>query len=878
MLISLCKASHNRAGEITYSWVSGTTYKITVTTYTKESSSLADKCQLVIYFGDKDSCVAPRINGISNGNCLMGQSLGGDTKMNIYTCTHTYPGPGSFWISMEDPNRNGGIINIPNSINTVFYVRSLLIINPFLGTGHNSSPTLLYPPIDNACVNKCFYHNPTAFDSDGDSLSFKLGKCLGQNGMDIPGFTQPDAGSSGTLTLDKYTGDLLWCSPVLQGEHNIAIYIEEWRNGYLIGMIERDMQITVGVCDNNPPDFFQLNDTCVEAGTTVSFPVTAYDIDKNNVTLSAVGGPLSVFVATPPATFTTAVGGNTVTSQFSWNTSCSHVRNQPYYVSFKAKDDASNIPLVNFKTVGITVVAPSVKNVTATPSGSSMNISWSANSCNGVRRYKIYRKDSCSAWQHNPCEKGVSALSGYTLIGISTTTNFTDNNNGDGLIHGIDYSYIVVTVFNDGSESFASTKVCERLIKDVPIITNVDVVTTNTSTGKIMIKWIKPSANALNLDTLLSPGPYEYRLMRTTGFAGTTYTQIASFTSPYFATLNINAYLDTLLNTTTTPYTYRIDFYYTNSSNSLQLKGSTHVASSVYLTTTPADNKNNLSWEEYVPWLNSRYVVYRYNTITLLFDSIATTSLQQYSDTGLINGVEYCYKVKSTGAYSDPTIPKPLINYSEEKCATPIDEQAPCAPKLVVLPNCELSYNFLKWTNPNGNCSDDVVQYKLYYTPIEEDPMETIYTTTVNSATDTTYTHPNITSIAGCYAITAIDSFANESVFSNKFCVDNCPIYELPNVFTPNGDGRNDFFKPVRHSYIKDIDLKIYNRWGAVVFETSDLLIKWDGKNKDSNQPCPDGTYYYVCTVNEIHYNGIAPHNLRGFIQLIDSKGNPPTH
>lgn len=882
--ISLCKATHNRAGEITYKWISGTTYEVTVTTYTKEDSQ-ADRCELTIYFGDGDSCIAGRTNGDKSSTCApygMGVSLGNNIRMNTYTCTHQFPGPGNYCISMEDPNRNGGVINIPNSINTVFFIRSCLVINPFLGTGNNSSPVLLNPPIDNGCTGHCFYHNPGAYDPDGDSLSFKLVACLEAGGSPILGYRLPNISAAGTvtgsLTLDPLTGDLAWCNPVQIGEYNIAILIEEWRNGYLIGNVERDMQITVTACNNTPPDFFSLNDTCVEAGTIVTFPVTAYDIDKNNVTLTAVGGPLSPFVVVPKATFSPGFGGDTISSTFSWSTVCSHVRKQPYIVSFKAKDDAANIPLVNFKTINITVVAPSPKNVTATPSGSSMIVNWTANICSGVAGYKIYRKDSCSSWQHGPCDKGVSALSGYTLIGTSTTTSFVDNNNGEGLIHGIDYSYIVVTVFNDGSESFASAKTCSKLIKDVPIITNVDVVTTNTSTGRIMIKWIKPVADPLNLDTLLYPGPYQYRLMRTTGFFGTTFSQIVTFSSQYFGSLNVTSYLDTLLNTSNTPYKYRIDFY-TNDTNNTQnvFKGSTHNASSVYLSIAPADNKLVLSWEEYVPWKNTRYVIYKYNTGTSVFDSLAETSLKTYTDTALINGKQYCYKIKSIGAYSDPGIPSPLINYSEEKCASPDDKQAPCAPELDIAGDCDLVYNYLKWTNPNnsGCGTDDVVRYKIYYTPVENTPFLLLDTTALYNSTDTSYLHNNITSIAGCYVVTAIDSFNNESVNSNVICIDNCPLYELPNVFTPDGDGRNDHFKPLPYKFVKDIDIKIYDRWGLIVFETNDPNIKWDGRSKDSKLTCPDGTYYYTCIVNEIRVSGIKPRTLKGFLQLINSKGNP---
>ncbi|MBL0099519.1 MAG: gliding motility-associated C-terminal domain-containing protein [Saprospiraceae bacterium] len=74
----------------------------------------------------------------------------------------------------------------------------------------------------------------------------------------------------------------------------------------------------------------------------------------------------------------------------------------------------------------------------------------------------------------------------------------------------------------------------------------------------------------------------------------------------------------------------------------------------------------------------------------------------------------------------------------------------------------------------------------------------------------------------GCYAVTSVDSLGNESILSNSVCVDNCPFYELPNTFTPNGDGFNDVFKPKVNLFVYQIDLKVFNQWGNLVFETQD--------------------------------------------------------
>ena len=64
-----------------------------------------------------------------------------------------------------------------------------------------------------------------------------------------------------------------------------------------------------------------------------------------------------------------------------------------------------------------------------------------------------------------------------------------------------------------------------------------------------------------------------------------------------------------------------------------------------------------------------------------------------------------------------------------------------------------------------------------------------------------------------------------------------------PNVFTPNGDGVNDFFVPVLAEHIESYELSILNRWGEQVFFSNKLNVGWDGKIGDNIGP--DGVYYW---------------------------------
>src|ERR1035437_6703964 len=99
--ISNAFATHNRAGEITYQNISGRTYKIIVTTYTNTDpqTTQADRCQLVVYFGDGDSATISRDNGTSTNICgapvTDGVIVGVLIKKNVYETTHTYPGDGN---------------------------------------------------------------------------------------------------------------------------------------------------------------------------------------------------------------------------------------------------------------------------------------------------------------------------------------------------------------------------------------------------------------------------------------------------------------------------------------------------------------------------------------------------------------------------------------------------------------------------------------------------------------------------------------------------------------------------------------------------------------------------------------------------------------
>ena len=177
---------------------------------------------------------------------------------------------------VQDPNRNQGVKNIPNSVNVVFSISTILTVNPAMG--RDDTPVLLNPPYDKAAYGYVFIHNPAAFDPDGDSLSYKLTVCTREDAKPIQNYTLPPATHS--IRVDSISGDLIWDTPADTGIFNVAMEIQEWRNGKKIGIVVRDMQIEVFNTKNKPPVNGPFQNYCVEVGDTVDFIFSA--TDENN--------------------------------------------------------------------------------------------------------------------------------------------------------------------------------------------------------------------------------------------------------------------------------------------------------------------------------------------------------------------------------------------------------------------------------------------------------------------------------------------------------------------------------------------------------------------------------------------------------------------
>lgn len=130
-----------------------------------------------------------------------------------------------------------------------------------------------------------------------------------------------------------------------------------------------------------------------------------------------------------------------------------------------------------------------------------------------------------------------------------------------------------------------------------------------------------------------------------------------------------------------------------------------------------------------------------------------------------------------------------------------------------------------------------------------------------DTAVNATYTYAD----SGIYTVTliAFNSGCVDSTFATVI-VTGEPGVTMPNVFTPNGDGINDQFRPIAIG-VQEMTMTIYNRWGEIVSQVWGTKTYWDGRTFPAGQICPDGTYFYVLKAVDINGNAI---DKAGSVQL----------
>jgi hypothetical protein len=918
------QATHIRSADIRVESTSNPlVFKITLTIYSNRGSSTQPGIGGNIYFGDG------RSQYIGVQPVVARPDLGDLVGVSVYTINHAYSSHGTYQISYIEGDRSAGIINMHDAGNQR-YMSYVTFNSQYMAT--NVLPVLTIPPLDRACRYNTFTHNPGAFDGQGDLLKYRIVTPRGDF-TEIASYKSPvdpvfygnfnTGNESGTgqptFEIDESTGSITWNAPDMVGEYNIAFEIAEYRidpateEYVLISATVRDMQIVVEDCGNVRPTQIVPAAVCVVAGTDLERTIKGFDHEKGLVKMEAISdifnfpSPQTSATYTPfPSDFRIADPYDSI--NFLWETDCSHVRERPYQVVFRISDKPPHdVALVTLNTWNIRVMAPAPawRNPVLDLSERHAKLRWESYACQNADKLQIWRKVDSYPYTQGKCDTGIPKTLGFELIAEVPTSDtvFVDTNNGKRLVDGAQYCYRLVAIFKQTTVTYSksSPEFCfDPIETDAPVITHVSVEKTSEKEGVVRVSWRSPFA----INKTQFPEPYQYHVFRADGFSGEENIDVVKIVH------NDTTFRDEPINTLDSIFNYRIVVYAIPQGETEYFPVDTSgVASTERLYVVPGLNKITLAWRDSVPWSNIArqnpwHVIYRgiegemddelqkYDSIEAGVDSL------YYIDDFLQEDVLYHYRVMTRGTYGNPAIAL-QENFSQTAFSYPETDLLPCSPVVkIVAPDCDAFLatnnceqkefdNTIHWNaNADEDCRKDIVAYNIYAADNPEGEFTLIKTTT-----DTLFKDQHLTSFARCYKVSAIDKSGHESEPGETACNDNCLYFELPNFFTPNGDGYNDLYSAFYDSIenrpdVKELDptrcprfvtaikFYVYNRWGEELYNyhsdiDNPIYINWNGEGSNK-QKLDSGVYFYAAWVT---FNTIDPSRrnkkYKGWIHLV---------
>ncbi|HRH65092.1 MAG TPA: PKD domain-containing protein [Bacteroidia bacterium] len=342
-------ASHSMGSDLTYRCLGGNSYEITLSFYRDCAGIDADSTALIHFesscFGDDTLTIylipgtGQEISPICRNDtttCNGGEFTG--IQEYIYQGIVNLPGPCADWrFSYNLCCRNWAITNIDRPGNTLMYIYATLnnTITPC-----NNSPIFSNKPVPFACLGQQFCYNHGGFDIDGDSLVYSMITPYDSAGLSVnylPPFTATSPLSSNpAVSFNPQTGDICM-TPTNMEVTVMAVLVQEYRNGVLIGSVERDIQVTVITCSNILPTLGGINGTnsfsmTVCAGSQTCF--TIYSADGDSPQNTYVSWDYSI----PGGTLTTLPGQHESAS-FCWTPTQADISPNPHCFTAIVTDD-----------------------------------------------------------------------------------------------------------------------------------------------------------------------------------------------------------------------------------------------------------------------------------------------------------------------------------------------------------------------------------------------------------------------------------------------------------------------------------------------------------------------------------------------------------
>lgn len=354
-------ATHILGGEVTYTHVSGLTYKINVKLYTQcggAIQALPAALQLDI------SSVSQSYDSTITAYTILTDTIGNPCPLNPTMCSSpmssypgfkykvyegeiTLPNAANDWVFFYSICcRTNNIVNITNSASQGFAIYAKLDnLNATGGFNNSVQHMFSFPMVMN--TNQTYTYSQSAVDPDGDSLDFQFTSPIAgstiANAQAIwaPGFSVAFPLSGMNLcTLNNQTGQFT-VTPTVQGDYVFTMKTDEYRNGQLVGTTFKDINLKFMNGSNALPTLSGVNGTPnyvtsvnVCAGSSpLTFTINTADLDLADTVLVEMNNN-----NIPGSTLTSNnLAQPTVT--FSWTPSVGDIRPQPYILTLMALDN-----------------------------------------------------------------------------------------------------------------------------------------------------------------------------------------------------------------------------------------------------------------------------------------------------------------------------------------------------------------------------------------------------------------------------------------------------------------------------------------------------------------------------------------------------------
>lgn len=350
-------ATHVVGGEISYSWVSGLTYKVKLklhrdclgsglgTTALMTASSINLSQNINFTSTLTSSGILNTVCSSVSTTCTDPLSLFPGFEYYIYEGTVTLPAAASDWkFEYNICCRNASINNLVAPASANMYVYSSLD-NLNSAGGFNNSVNFVLDNSELYAVNQTFTINQAAIDIDGDSLSYSVITPMNSATLNCtfsPGCTIANPlGSAGSFTINPSNGDMTFHSTMVS-VNAFAIKVDEYRNGLLIASSIKDFELVfLNAGTNAPPSLSGINGgtsfvTSVNlcSGSSISFTLNGTDPNPtDSVHLNVVATDITGYTATTN-------GALQETMTFNWTPTAADIRPQPYLVVVEAKDNS----------------------------------------------------------------------------------------------------------------------------------------------------------------------------------------------------------------------------------------------------------------------------------------------------------------------------------------------------------------------------------------------------------------------------------------------------------------------------------------------------------------------------------------------------------